>query len=139
MKRPNPPTDLVTPWLPAAGGLIAGLGLRRGSGPGFALAAAGGALVYYGLWRLCQPDGAEPSVSGCYPWRPLGVRARQILEAVGAGVNAGTFDDVAQAAKEERHPAGTYIEDVVEEASDDSFPASDPPAWTMRNETRPGG
>ena len=51
-------------------------------------------------------------------------------------VNAGTCDQVAQAAKEEKHPAGTYIEDVVEEASDDSFPCSDPPAWTMRNETR---
>ena len=45
-------------------------------------------------------------------------------------------DDIMQAVKEARTPAGTLIEDVVTEASEDSFPCSDPPAWTARNETR---
>ena len=55
----------------------------------------------------------------------------------GSGVTSAIYDEVAQAAKEELHPAGTYIYDVVTEASDDSFPCSDPPGWTARSETRP--
>ena len=63
---------------------------------------------------------------------------QHILETVGAGVNTATCDDMAQAAKEERAPVGTPIPDIVEEASEDSFPASDPPGWTQRNETCTG-
>jgi len=81
---------------------------------GLMLVAAGGRLIYEGL------RGARPR------------RVARRLASVGAGVTSGIYDDVAQAAKESRHPAGAYIDDPVEEASDDSFPCSDPPAWTAR-------
>lgn len=117
-------TGATPTWVPVAGGAVLALaGLRRGSWPGLALVLAGAALACGGL-------------CGAGARRPLNARCRELFARYGAGVNSGTFDAVTQAAKEERHPAGTYIEDVVGEASEDSFPCSDPPAWTMRNETR---
>lgn len=117
-------------WVPVVGGgLLMVYGLRRGSWPGLALAAAGAGLAYCGFRAGFGRDATEPG--------PDDAKTRRLMEHYGAGVNAGTFDGLTQAVKEERTPAGTYIEDVVQEASEDSFPASDPPAWTARSETRP--
>lgn len=54
----------------------------------------------------------------------------------GSNPIAAAADRHMQAVKEARCPCGCRIEDVVQEASEDSFPASDPPGWTHRNETR---
>lgn len=130
MQTESTRTSAASCWLPLTGGLaLAAFGLRRRSLLGMGLTLAGVALAGRGLIGLAGRGCPRSS-------RLMNTTCQAILERYGAGVNAGTFDQVAQAAKEEQHPAGTYIEDVVEEASDDSFPCSDPPAWTMRNETR---
>jgi hypothetical protein len=76
-----------------------------------------------------NPDRESTESCNC----PDVCHCQQMLAKTGAGVNTATCDELTQAIKEERAPVGTLIEDVVNEASEDSFPASDPPAWTMRN------
>ncbi len=114
----------------SAGAVLAAAGLRMRSWPGICLILTGTFLIYEGLCRLSC---GQSRLGLC---QPIEESWQRLLNWYGTGVNAGTFDQLAQASKEERNPAGTYIEDVVAEASDDSFPCSDPPAWTMRNENR---
>lgn len=118
--------DRTERWvLTAAGGWLTARGWRRRSRLGGALCFFGGVALV--MWAQRRVGAAAQIAFDC-----AGHRARY-----GAGVTSGIFDQAAQAAKEERHPAGTFIEDVVAEASDDSFPCSDPPGWTSRCEMRP--
>ncbi len=110
------------------GGLLAAVGLRRRSAVGLLMAAAGGWLAYRGYrMATCQPG--EP---GC--GEPDKEKCRVLLDTLGAGVTAGIYDHVSQQAKAERIADTDTPDDPVLEASDDSFPCSDPPSYSPRTE-----
>lgn len=119
-------TNGLAPML--GGGLLTAVGLRRGSVIGLLVAAAGGWLAYRG-YRMVRcgmnPAACEPDKEKC----------QAILDTVGAGVTAGIYDHVSQQAKEERAADPFVEDDPVLEASDDSFPCSDPPSFSPRSET----
>jgi hypothetical protein len=118
-------TQALAPIL--GGGVVAMAGLRRGTLVGLLAAAAGGWLAYKAYRRMNCRAGA----AGCEPDRE---KCRAILDTVGAGVTAGIYDHVSQTAKEERKADPEVEDDPVLEASDDSFPCSDPPSYSPRTE-----
>ncbi|HYG89128.1 MAG TPA: YgaP-like transmembrane domain [Azospirillum sp.] len=96
------------------GGILAVLGMRRPNITGAVMALAGGALVARGLTGYCPVYGLMED------WNE---RHDRTIPAQDVGEGRNQFA---------RHPGDIYsdCDETVDEASKESFPASDPPSFS---------
>jgi hypothetical protein len=103
----------------SGGGMLVGYGLARRTSGGLVLALLGGALLYRGI-KPTMPVPVSSATANSLP-----ADRRPTL-----GMPRNNSEDLPADRPQEQQPALPSQKDRVITASEDSFPASDPPAWT---------